>query len=220
MKALLSDLTMRTTILCVLALASAALVARQAGVFPALKTNASLGKQAAGYYLVPTNQMLKPWGEQSLISGRPVDLAFDSQKRVLAVLNWRGVWLMDGSTGMKIAEIASRSTSYTGIAYRPGDREIWASETTRNGPDGLMITELDAIGKPGKTSRLEFKGHPVPAGMAFSPDGKTAYVAFSRNNTLAVIDAAARTLTREVEIGVAPFGVAVSSDGARIYVTN
>jgi hypothetical protein len=29
----------------------------------------------------------------------------------------------------------------------------------------------------------------VPTGIAFSPDGATGYVAFSRSNTLAIIDA-------------------------------
>ena len=85
-------------------------------------------------------------------------------------------------------DVASRSTSYTGIAFRPDDREIWASETTRSGPDGILIAELSDLGKPEKTARIELAGHPVPAGIAFSADGKLAYVAFSRNNTLAIFD--------------------------------
>src|SRR5689334_25424537 len=117
---------MRSTILCCLTLAGAVLLAQRAQLFPALSTTARLGKQAAGYYLVPTNQMLKPWGEQSMLPGRPVDLAFNGSKSVLAILNWRGINLLEGSTRTKIADIPSRSTSYTGIAFRPGDREIWA----------------------------------------------------------------------------------------------
>ena len=99
---------MRTLIVCGILLAGAALVAQEAGVFTALKTTAALGKQAAGYYLVPTNQLLRPWGEQALIAGRPVDMAFDSQQRILAVLNWRSVLLLDGSTGTRLAEVRSR----------------------------------------------------------------------------------------------------------------
>ena len=64
---------MRIPIVC-LALAGAALIAKEAGVFPALKTEAALGKQAEGLFLVPTNQMLHPWGEQTVIPGRPVDI--------------------------------------------------------------------------------------------------------------------------------------------------
>ncbi len=209
---------MRTPIVCGILLAGAALVAQEAGVFTAIATNAHLGRQAAGFYLVPTNQLLRPWGEQNLIAGRPVDMAFDSGKRVLAVLNWRSVLFLDGSTGTRISEIHSRSTSYAGIAFRPGDRELWASETTRTGPDDILVAPVSEVGMPGTPSRIALKGHPVPAGIAFSQDGRFAYVAFSRNNTLAVIDATSREVVKEVEVGVAPFGVAVS--GGQVFVTN
>src|SRR3954453_7785175 len=212
--------SMRTTILCVLALAGAALIAKEAGVFPALKTQAALGKQAEGLFLIPTNQMLHPWGEQTVIPGRPVDMTYDSQKRILAVLNWRDVQILDGSTGAKLATVASKSPSYTGIAFRPGNRELWASETTRNGPDSLIVIKLSDVGLPVSNSRIDFKGHPLPAGIAFSTDGSKAYVAFSRSNTLAVIDAATHEITKEVEVGNAPFSVAVSKTRGRIFVTN
>jgi YVTN family beta-propeller protein len=211
---------MRRTIVIVVLLAGAALIAQQTSVFPMLKTLTSLGQQPGGGYLVPTNQLLRPWGEQTMIAGRPVDMAFDSQKRILAVLNWHGVLLLDGSTGARLApEISSRSTSYAGIAFRPGNRELWASESSGNS-DSILVIQISELGMPGATSRIALKGHAVPVGIAFSADGKTAYVALSRNNTLAVIDAATHQVRKEVELGVAPFGVAVSKQPARIFVSN
>src|SRR5271157_1229969 len=180
--------SMRTTIVCFIALAGAVLIAQEAAVFSELKTTAALGHQAGGYYLVPTNQMLRPWGEQTVIRGRPVDMAFDSARRILAVLDTRSVVLLDGSTGARLAEIQSRTTSYAGIAFRPGNRQIWASETARNNGDGILVAELSENGTPGATSHIDLKGHAVPTGIAFSPDGKTAYVALSRNNSLGVMD--------------------------------
>jgi YVTN family beta-propeller protein len=211
---------MRKTILCALAAAAAALVAQQPALFPALKTKGPLGKQAEGIYLVPTNQLLHPWGQQTVIAGRPVDMTFDSGKRILAILNWRGILLLDGSTGAKLADVPARSTSYTGIAFRPGDRELWASETTRNGPDSILVVKLSEAGMPGETSRIELKGHPVPAGLAFAPDGRTAYVAFSRGNSLAAIDATTHEIIKQVDVGIAPFGVAVSKVRGQVYVSN
>src|SRR3954452_9695292 len=99
---------MRTPLICVVVVAGAALIAKETGVFPALKTQAALGKQAEGLFLVPTNQMLHPWGEQAVIPGRPVDMTYDSQKRILAVLNWRDVHILDGSTGARLATVASK----------------------------------------------------------------------------------------------------------------
>src|SRR5215467_6922638 len=213
-------LSMRKTILCALVVSAVAMLAQQASLFPTLRTKAGLGKQTEGIFLVPTNQMLHPWGEQTVIAGRPVDMAFDSEKRILAVLNWRGILLLDGSTGAKLEDVPSKSTSYTGIAFRPGNRELWASETTRNGPDSILVVKLSETGMPGETSRIELKGHPVPAGMAFAPDGRTAYVAFSRGNTLAAIDATTHEIIKQVDVGIAPFGVAVSKVQGRVFVSN
>ena len=136
--------------------------------FSALQSAARIGRQPAGFYLLPTSQLLRPWGEQTLFAGRPVDMTFDSARRVLAVLNWRGVEIRDGSTGTPVAEIKTRSTSYTGIAFRPGDRELWASETTRNGPDSIVVAPVSELGMPGRPQRIDLEGHPLPAGIAFS----------------------------------------------------
>jgi len=212
---------MRKAIIAVLCITAAALVAREAGVFSILKSDARIGRQPEGFYLVPTNQLLRPWGEQTLIQGRPVDMVFDSKKRVLAILNWRGVFIADASSGARLAEVKTFATSYTGIAFRPGDRELWASETSRNGPDSIAIIEINDLGLPGKIDRIKLaEGHPVPAGIAFSADGTTAYVAFSRSNTLALIDASSRQVTREIPVGMAPFSVEVGKKTGKIYVTN
>ncbi len=208
----------RRVLVGTLFLAAAALIGEQTAIFSILKSNAAPGKQAGGYYLLPTSQLLRPWGEQSLIPGRPVDMTFDSMKRVLAVLNTRAIWLLDGSTGAVLKQIQTRSTSYSGIAFRPGDRELWASETTRNGPDSILVAGLSELGLPEKTSHIELKEHPLPVGIAFSPDGKTAYVAFSRSNTLAVIDTTTHEIVRQIDVGIAPFGV-VSRQG-KIFVSN
>src|ERR1051326_6923458 len=193
------------------------LLAQQTGVFSVLKTTVTLGKLPDGHYLVSTNQLLGPWGEQSVIPGRPVDMTWDSARRFLAVLNTRGLVLLDGSSGTKVADIEARSTSYAGIAFRPGDRQLWASETSRNGPDSILVEDLSDTGKPEKTGRIGLNGHPLPTGIAFSADGRTAYVAFSRTNSLAVIDPTTLEMVKEIPVGMAPFGVAVRGD--RVFVS-
>src|SRR5438128_2011978 len=102
-------------IFAILGCAALALIGKETGAFSVLKSTAAIGKQPGGFYLLPTNQLLRPWGEQALIQGRPVDLAFDSGKRILAVLNTRSIVLFDGSNGTQLAEIKARATSYTGL---------------------------------------------------------------------------------------------------------
>src|SRR5579885_855743 len=108
---------------CAIALALAAAggaAAWQSGLFPTLISTARAGRQPDGFYLLPTNQLLRPWGETTLLAGRPVDMAFDPEKRILAVLNMRGINVLDAASGAELARIPSRSTSYAGIAFRPG----------------------------------------------------------------------------------------------------
>lgn len=213
-------LHLRTILAAAVLVAVAIAATEQTAIFSVLKSNAAPGKQAGGYYLLPTSQLLRPWGEQTLIPGRPVDMTFDSARHVLAILNNHAIWLLDGATGAMLNQTATKGTSYAGIAYRPGDRELWASEASRNGPDGLFIAHLSDLGLPAKTDRIEFKEHPLPVGIAFSPDGKTAYVAFSRSNALAMIDTTTHEIVRQIDVGMAPSNVVVSKDGKRIFVTN
>jgi len=196
------------------------MAARETSLFPTLATAARIGKQKGDFYLLPTNQLLRPWGEQALIKGRPVDMAFDSRKHLLAILNWRSVMILDATSGAELARIPSRSTSYIGIAFRPGDRELWASEASRTGPDSILIATLSQTGTPERTDRIPLPGHPLPCGIAFSPDGRTAYVAMSRSNTVAVIDAGERRTLREIPVGIAPFDVTVATKSGKAFVTN
>ncbi|MBV8890794.1 MAG: hypothetical protein JO266_02270, partial [Acidobacteria bacterium] len=46
------------------------------------------------------------------------------------------------------------------------------------------------------------------------------YVANGASNTVSVIDTAANKVTAAIPVGTAPFGVAVTPDGRRIYVAN
>jgi YVTN family beta-propeller protein len=200
-------------------LAVIVLIARETPLFPLLSSTAPLGRQPQGFYLLPTNQLLRPWGEQTLIKGRPVDLAFNSTKRLIAVLNTKTVHLIDALSGAELATIPARATSYAGVAFRPGDRELWASETGR-GHDSLLVATLGETGRVEKVDHLELKDHAVPCGIAFSAHGDLAYVAFSRNNSVAVIDVRERSVVREIPVGIAPFGVVYSATQNKIFVTN
>jgi YVTN family beta-propeller protein len=59
-----------------------------------------------------------------------------------------------------------------------------------------------------------------PAGSALSPDGKFLYVACNGDNSVAVINTATMKVVRQVPVGYFPYGVAVSSDGQKVLVTN
>jgi YVTN family beta-propeller protein len=55
---------------------------------------------------------------------------------------------------------------------------------------------------------------PVSAGSGF------AYIANSTNNTVSVINVSTNTIAATIPVGSAPWGVAASPDGSRVYVAN
>jgi YVTN family beta-propeller protein len=186
---------------------------------PAINSRALIGKQPDGSWLVVTQQVLRPWRQQQFIKGRPVDLAFNANKSKLAILNLSGIELMDEDSGTR-EQIKTRSTSYCGIAFRPGDKELWASEADLNGMGSLFVGTLAPSGELAGEQRIIFPGKAFPAGIAFSSDGLQAFVALNNRNTVAVVDAEAKTIVREIPVGLAPLFLRLSPDGKTLFVSN
>ena len=185
-----------------------------------LPTTATAGKQANDAYLVASEQLVRPWRLKSEIKGRPVDLAIDPTGSFAAVLNGNNVVTIDLASGREISRVTTKTNSYLGIRFRPGASEIWASEATRTGPDALLRIPYSAGGELGKLDRMELKGHPIPAGLVFSADGKKLYAAMHHTNEIAVVDPVAKTVTARWASELAPFSLALSGDGGRLFVSN
>ena len=106
--------------------------------------------------------------------GVPWTWPIDSGKRILAVLNTRSVLLLDGSTGTRIAEIAAQSHFvYRASRSVPATASCGSARPRATVPTALPLFPLSELGMPGKVERIELPGHPLPAGIAFSADGKT-----------------------------------------------
>jgi YVTN family beta-propeller protein len=188
-------------------------------LLPEISSKALIGKQQDGSWLVVTQQVLRPWREQQFIPGRPVDLAFNSTKSKLAILNLAGIELMDEDSGAH-EQIKTRSTSYCGIAFRPGDEELWASEADLNGKGSIFVAVLAPGGSVASEQRITFPGEAFPAGIAFSSDGRQAFVALNNRNTVALVDAVSKTVVREIPVGLAPLFVKISPDGKTLFISN
>ena len=60
----------------------------------------------------------------------------------------------------------------------------------------------------------------APTGIAFSPDGRFAYVSNREDDTVSVINAAARKVIGSVKTGGEPHGLLTDKDGKLLYVAN
>ncbi|MBI2688020.1 MAG: bifunctional YncE family protein/alkaline phosphatase family protein [Acidobacteria bacterium] len=185
-----------------------------------LPTNALAGKQANDGYLVASAQLVLPWRLKSEIKGRPVDFAMDATNTIAAVLNGNSVVTIDLASGREVGRVVTKTSSYLGIRFRPNSNEIWASEATRTGPDALLVIPYKPSGELGKLQRMEFPGHPIPAGLAFTADGSRLYAALHHNNEIIAIDPSKRAITQRWKSGLAPFSLALSPDGGTLYVSN
>jgi YVTN family beta-propeller protein len=59
-----------------------------------------------------------------------------------------------------------------------------------------------------------------PEDIAWSPDGRFAYVVNNGSNTVSVIDAMTNMVTATIPTGAGPSSIAVLPDGHQAYVSN
>ncbi|MHC4398688.1 MAG: M56 family metallopeptidase [Planctomycetota bacterium] len=78
------------------------------------------------------------------------------------------------------------------------------------------VEQLEPTATPSEAGRKAFLG---PIDVAASRDGKTLYVALADAGEIAVVDAAGGKLLRSIEMPAEPTGLALSPDGATLYVT-
>ncbi|GAA1906587.1 alkaline phosphatase family protein [Lapillicoccus jejuensis] len=183
-----------------------------------------VGQQADGGYLTQTGQFVRPVGDVTKVTGRPFGLAISPDGRSAAALNTGGattgiVTVVDLVTHRVRQQTGTGKISDGGILYSRDGRTLWAAQ-----PGGLARFDVAADGTlshqttvtlPGAGGRL-----PVPAGLAWAPDGTTLLVTLSANNTLASVDTTATppAVTRQVTVGNVPNSVVVV-DG-KAYVSN
>lgn len=90
--------------------------------------------------------------------------------------------------------------------------ELWVSCF-----DGDAISVLTASGHP--VTEIELGWGSGPTGLTVSPDGGTAFVALESRGELWRYDTGSRSRTGTLALGPSPRALAVSGDGAHVYVT-
>jgi len=183
--------------------------------------HATVGRQSNGSVVVSTDQVITPAGRQVAFRGRPNAVAVSPDGTAAAFLTayYKAIMVVDLATGTVKQEFApgDNSASFDGLVYARDGRRLYASLASGK----ILIATVGVTGTLSLNALVVLphpNGNPYPGGLALSGDGKTLYVALSRDNALGVFDLATQTLTAEIPVGNAPHSVALA--GGTAYVTN
>ncbi|MBK7403992.1 MAG: bifunctional YncE family protein/alkaline phosphatase family protein [Phycisphaerales bacterium] len=195
----------------------AAWLVRSAGGQP------EVGPDGAGGVVVPTAQLIRAAGESLEVAGRPVEIVATPDGRFALAKDNRGLILIDLAAWSVVQELAipGKGGSMTGLAVSPDGRRVVVTDAG----SFAHVAEFSERGTLAWSARIELPeasvgGAAYPCGVAFLPDSSRVAVCLSRANTVAVLSLADGRVEREIPVGVAPFGVVVSADGRRAWVTN
>ncbi len=204
-----------------------------------------VGRAADGRTVTPVNQVLTPAGRQVELPGlRPQVIALSPDGRILVTSGkTHEIVVVDPATGAIAARVhppadditrppADAETarnlkpdgkaieSYTGLVFSPDGTRLFMSNVHGS---VKVFSVRDAQVSPSHTIPLPPADAPkrkqeIPAGLAVSADGAKLYVCGNLSNRLLEIDAAAGTVLRSFDVGVAPFDVVLV--GGKAFVSN
>jgi len=187
--------------------------------------------------LVPTDQKLAPAGSTVTFPARPLDLALSGNE--LAVKTSHGLLFVDVRTGKIDQTLALPNdlvdypknlggNGLVGVVWSGDGKRVWSADgfgvlrSAAMGPSGRFAWDLPVklAGPSGHFSDPKSKQQDpsVPTGIALSADERYVFVACSRNDSVAVVDAQRRTVVTTIRVGVSPF--ALLRRGKLLYVSN
>lgn len=211
---------------------------------PAEAPAAGSGRVSENRYLLPTEQVLTPAGQQVPLPGlRPQALALSPDgKLMVAAGNSKKLIVLDPAAGNVLQEVTfapdegtdgskksetqlgpapGSEISLTGLVFSPDGSRIYLSNVYGN-------IKVFAVDREHKVSALTTFAVPearkarrkmeLPAGLAVSGDGSRLYVTGNVASRLHELDAASGAVLRSWDTGVAPYDVVLAAGKA--YVSN
>ena len=205
----------------------------------------TVGRHGDGRVVLPVNQVITPAGKQIELPGmRAEALALSPDGKLLIVSGLTNVVVVldpatgaikqrvplpkvrkgappDASSAAYLDYDGRSQISYNGLAFsRDGERLALSNV---NGDVKLFEVTKESEVRPWRVVALPKAEAPrraaeIPAGLAFSPDGRRLFVCGNLSNRLIEIEVETGKVLKAYDVGVAPFGVV--SVGHKLYVSN
>jgi len=152
-----------------------------------------------------------------VVGGCPTGVAFtpDGQHAYVTKANANAVAVLDTSSNTVVTTIAV-GTAPGGVAITPDGKNAYVTNVgTGSGPVSVVDTSSNT------ESATVNVGNNAPVGVVITPDGTRAYVK-GGYGVISVIATSSNTVVATVNLSgndINPFGLAISPDGAHVYVT-
>lgn len=141
----------------------------------------------------------------ALVSGTDLAITANSGTDSVAMVDLaRGTLVGEWDTGAKPSAVAVSPGSHMVVVSH-----LWSDSVGFFSREGTALKPLGTLAV----------GH-MPRGLAFSPDGKTLFVALSGANAVAMIDPVKQTLVKTFPVNGEPRRVLVSADGKDLFVAS
>ncbi|MBI4464874.1 MAG: bifunctional YncE family protein/alkaline phosphatase family protein [Acidobacteria bacterium] len=174
------------------------------------------GVRYGNLILVPSNQLLDPVGQRVELRTRIVDMALSPQGDLLALQMPTSIRLIS-SSGSLLSDLPTLTASFSGIVFLPDGERVAISQISKDGNHFVALVRVRGLFE---LRLINLSRNSIPAGLALDATGTYLYVALNGLNSVARIDLNLQAVVSTVDVGVAPFGLALSPQGDRLFVTN
>jgi YVTN family beta-propeller protein len=189
-----------------------------------------------GETVLPNGRLITPLGRQVRVAPHPYGLALSRDGRILVTAN-------SGTSPFSVSVItelqsavpqvnqippgfkssdADPDSVFLGVAVAPDNRTLYVSEGN-NGKIGILdlVTHqrLSSLNLDG-TYLGAIYNNSLTGTLALTPDGRRLLALDLAHFRLVIVDTESKQILSSLPVGRMPFGLALSPDGTRAYVSN
>ena len=189
-----------------------------------------------GMTVLPNGRLITPFGKQVKVAPHPYGLGLSPDGKTLVTVN-SGTHPFSASIvtdifglAPQVAQIppgfkssdADPESVFMGAGIARDNRTLYLSEGN-NGKVGIFdLVTHQRLGSLSLDGEFQSKiyNHSLSGELLLSHDGKSLYVLDLAHFRLVVFDTNSKQVIASIAVGRMPFGLALSRDGKRVYVSN
>jgi DNA-binding beta-propeller fold protein YncE len=198
--------------------------------------NRRTGIDPSGESILPNGRLIAPLGKQVKVAPHPYGLALSPDGKTLVTVNSGtqpfSISILTGldSPEPQVAQIppgfksadADPESVFLGAAIAPDNRTLYVSEGD-NGKIGIFDLgtrqRLASLSLDGTFQGTAYKNS-LTGALELTPDGRRLLALDLAHFRLVIVDTQSKQIVSSLPVGRMPFGLALSPDGRRAYVSN